>query len=534
MGSPVDRSFDFIVVGAGTAGCALAARLSEPGANVLLLEAGGEARSPWIKIPVGYAKLLGDPRYNWMYRTEPETALGGRVLDVPCGRTLGGTGAINGLIHIRGHAADYDGWRDAGNHGWGYADVLSWFRHSEANVRGASEYHGADGPLAVSDPRPDTLSNAFVDAAVDAGLPRNEDFNGATQDGAGFYQLNTLRGTRASSAGAYLAPARGRASLAVQTDALVHRILFDGDRAIGVEYAHRGRVLRARATKIVLSAGAFNSPQLLLRSGIGPASQLHAHDIPVVADSPGVGDNLHNHYRASVIVRCRPGLSLNELTQSFGARVGMALAYIFARRGPLATGTSAGGFFRSDAARDRPDIQVTFWNYSVAKRDARGLELHDFPAYTANAVILRPRSRGSLRLASRDPAAAPLIRYNHLDHPEDRHAIAAGLALVRRIVAMPSLAKLSDGEVAPGVVLSNENDLIDYAREHGNSVYHPVGTCRMGVDERAVVDPQLRVRGVRGLRVADASIMPTIIAGNTNAPTLMIAERAAAWMLAER
>ncbi|MBA2526028.1 MAG: GMC family oxidoreductase N-terminal domain-containing protein, partial [Pyrinomonadaceae bacterium] len=480
------------------------------------------------------AKLLGDPRYNWMYRTEPEAALGGRVLDAPCGRTLGGTGAINGMIHIRGNAADYDGWRDAGNTGWDYKEVLPWFRRSEANVRGASEYHGADGPLAVSDPQPDALSNAFVEAAVQEGWPRNEDFNGVTQDGAGFYQLNTRGGTRASSASAYLKPARGRASLTVQTDALVHRILFDGDLAIGIEYAHGGRVLRARATQIVLSAGAFNSPQLLLRSGIGSASQLRAHDIPVVADSPGVGNNLHNHYRASVIVRCRPGLSLNDLTQSFGARVRMALAYIFARRGPLATGTTAGGFFRSDAALDRPDVQVTFWHYSVSKRDAQGLELHDFPAYTANAVILRPRSRGSLRLASRDPAAAPLIRYNHLDHPEDRRTIAAGLTLVRRIVAMPSLAKLSDGEFAPGAVVSNEKDLIDYARERGNSVYHPVGTCRMGVDEHAVVDPQLRVRGVRGLRVADASIMPTIIAGNTNAPTLMIAERAAAWMLTER
>ena len=528
-----DRKFDFIVVGAGTAGCAVASRLSEPGHRVLLLEAGGEARSLWTRIPAGYAKLLGDPAYNWIYRTQPEPALEGRVLDVPAGRTIGGTGAINGMIYIRGHPDDYDAWRDAGNEGWGYADVLPWFKRSEGNVRGADAFHGDGGPMPVAEARVDALSRAFVDAAVEAGLSRNDDFNGASQDGAGFYQLNMRAGQRASTATAYLARARSRTNLVVVAHALVHRIVFENRRAIGVDYAHAGRVERALADEIVVCAGAFNAPQLLLRSGVGERSELERVAIRCVHPLSGVGRNLQNHFRASVVMRCASGLSLNERARRLSGRIGMGTAYLLARSGPLATGTAAGGFLRSDVSGKRPDVQLVFWNYSVETRDARGLKLHDFPGYTINATILAPHSRGSVRLSSADPSVAPLIAYNHLADDRDAAAIGTGLGFARRIASMPSLAERSAGEVAPGPEVDGAASLIDHARQRGSSVFHPVGTCRMGNDDLAVVDSRLRVHGIEGLRVADASVMPTIIAGNTNAATLMIAERAAAWMLGD-
>jgi len=528
-----DRKYDFIVVGAGTAGCAVAARLSERGHRVLLLEAGGEARSVWTRIPAGYAKLLGDPRYDWMYRTQPEPALEGRVIDVPAGRTIGGTGAINGMIYIRGHPRDYDAWRDAGNPGWGYADVLPWFRRSEANVRGADAFHGAQGPMPVADARPDALSRAFVDAALEAGLARNADFNGPTQEGAGFYQLNLRAGQRASTATAYLASARKRPNLDVVSRALVHRVVFDGRRATGVDYSHAGRDERANGGEIVVCAGAFNSPQLLLRSGLGEPADLARLSIRCVHPLPGVGRNLQNHFRASLVMHCAAGLSLNERAQRWSGRIGMASAYLLARGGPLATGTTAGAFLRSDAQPGRPDLQLVFWNYSVATRDARGLKLHDFPGYTINVTILAPHSRGRVQLASADPSAAPLIAYNHLQDARDAVAVGAGLRLAREIASMRSLAVRSSGEVAPGEDVAGASALVDYARRRGSSVFHPVGSCRMGGDDLAVVDSRLRVHGVEGLRVADASVMPTIIAGNTNAATLMIAERACAWLVGD-
>ena len=516
-----DIEFDFIIAGAGTAGCVLAARLSESGRHrVLLLEAGGEDRSPWIKVPVGYAKLFGNPRYNWMYTTAPEPALNGRVLEQPCGRVIGGTGSINGMLHIRGQREDYDRWRDAGNPDWGWEDVQPWFEKSE---------------LAVSPPpQAHALADAFIAAAAEAGFPANDDFNGPRQEGAGYYKLNTRSGFRSSAATAYLHPARGRANLAVVTNATVTRVIIEAGTATGVEYRRGDKTLVARARReVIVSGGTFNSPKILQLSGVGPGAQLQALGLPVICDLPGVGENLQNHFRASMVFRCRQPVTHNDVMASLPKKIGMALEYALFRKGPLAAGTYAGGFFRSGPQAATPDLQATFWTYSVARRDAGGVVLHPFPGFTMNAVILRPESVGSVRLASAAPEAPPVIRYNHLAADYDRRTLVAGLRLMRKFAAMPAMAKFAGEELLPGAASDSDDALVDYARSTGNSVYHPVGTCRMGADAGAVVDARLRVHGVSRLRVADASVMPWVTSGNTNAPTAMIAERAAAWIASD-
>ena len=511
--------FDFIVVGAGTAGCVLAARLSEGGRHrVLLIEAGGEASSPWIRVPIGYAKLFGNPRYNWMYATAPEPELNGRRLDQPCGRVVGGTGSINGMLHVVGQREDYDRWRDAGNPGWGWEDVRPWFGRNA---------------LAVSPPpQAHPIADAFIAAAAESGLPENEDFNGARQEGAGYYRLNTRNGVRSSSASAYLAPARKRPNLTVATDSVALRVLIRNGAAVGVEYRRGGKTMRALArAEVVVAAGTFNSPQILQISGVGPSALLGRLGIAINADLPAVGENLQNHFRASVVYRCRQPVTHNDVMASPARRIRMVVDYALFRSGPMAAGTYAGGFFRSDPSVASPDLQTTLWTYSVLQRDAGGVVLHPFPGFTLNTVILRPRSAGSVRITSASAADPPEIRYNHLAAEVDRRTLVAGLRLMRKLAAMPAMAHLTGEELLPGPGVESDEALLAYARQTGNSVYHPVGTCRMGSDPRAVVDAQLRVHGVARLRVADASVMPSVPSGNTNAPTVMIAERAAHWML---
>jgi choline dehydrogenase len=525
-------TYDFVVVGAGSAGCVLANRLSASGRHrVLLLEAGPDSRHPWLRIPLGYGKLFTDRRFNWCYTTEPQPACQGRNIVAPRGRVLGGSSAINGLIYIRGQAQDFDHWRQLGNTGWGAEEVLPYFRKSEDNERGADDWHGAGGPLSVSDLRDrHPLAEAWVEAALQSGYPGNADFNGAVQEGAGLYQTTMRRGVRCSSAAAFLAPARGRSNLKVAAEALATRILCDERRATGVEYTVGGatRVASANA-EVIVCGGAFNSPQLLQLSGLGPAELLRAHGIPVVADLPGVGADLCDHYFTRVILRCKQALSLNDVVRQWHRGAAAVLRYAQFRRGYFAIpAISAGCFLRALPSATTPDIQASIALYSVQNI---GDTLHPFSGVTAVCTLLRPQSRGHVRIKSADPLQAPAIHPNYLAAQADRDTMVAGMRALRRIVHAPAMTRHIAEEVEPGPLCASDDDLIDYIRRRGSTVYHPVSTCRMGQDDRAVVDERLRVRGFAGLRVIDASIMPTVVSGNTNAATIMIAEKGADMVL---
>ena len=525
------ETFDFVVVGAGSAGCVLANRLTASGLHrVLLLEAGPSDLHPWLHIPLGFGRLFSNRRFNWCYATEPQPECHNRQIIAPRGKVLGGSSSINGLIYIRGQAEDFNHWRQLGNAGWSFDDVLPYFLKAEDNERGADEFHGAGGPLAVSDLRDrHPLAQAYVEAALQCGHPRNDDFNGAVQEGAGFYQTTMRSGVRASTTG-YLKQARRHADLKVVSQALATRVLFDGRRATGVEYVvgNDKRIARANA-EVIVASGAFNSPQLLQLSGLGPASLLQSHGIAVIADASGVGNDLNDHISGRIILRCKEPITLNDAVRTWSGKFSHGLHYVLTRRGYLAVpAVSAGCFLRAHPASATPDSQCSI---SLFSAQTIGGELHPFPGVTGNCVLLRPESRGYVRIKSADPHDAPAIDPNYLATPRDRETIVAGVAAMRRIFRAPAMARYIAEEIEPGAQCDNDDELLDFIRRRGSTTYHPVGTCRMGQDQNAVVDERLRVRGFAGLRVVDASIMPAVVSGNTNAATIMIGEKGADMIL---
>ena len=519
---------DIVIVGAGSAGCTLAGRLSEDGGtSVTVLEAGGKDWNPWIHIPIGYGKTIVDPRLNWRYETEKGAEIGNRPMYWPRGKVLGGSSSINGLLYIRGQAQDYDHWRQLGNAGWAYEDVLPYFRKAEDQENGEDAFHGTGGPLRVSNLKErNPLCEAFIESAVEAGIPRNDDFNGASQEGVGYYQTTTRNARRCSAAVAYLKPAMKRPNLRVITNAETERVVFEGRRAAGVVFERGGRRTFVKARReVIVSAGSINSPKLLLLSGVGPAAELARHGIAVVHDLPGVGENLQDHYGALVTYKSRLPVTVNDIMMSPITQLKVGLQYILFRTGPLTiSAAQVGAFAKSDPRLDTPDIQFLFQTFSHDEYDAG---LHKFSGF-ANAVCpVRPESRGTLRLRSANPRDTPLMQPNYLSAEADRRVLVEAIKLSRRVAEKAAIAAHIVAEHAPGPGVRSDDEILAYARETGLSIAHQVGTCKMGQDAMAVVDTSLKVRGLEGLRVVDASIMPTLVSGNTNAPTIMIAEKAA-------
>jgi len=518
---------DFVIVGAGSAGCAVAARLSEdPATRVILLEAGGEDRNRWIHIPLGFGKTFADPSVNWCYETEPDPGASNRRVFWPRGKVLGGSSSINGMVYIRGQAEDFDHWRQLGNTGWSFEDVLPHFRRSEHQMRGADAFHGTGGPLCVSDVATHPICEAFIAATTKLGFPRNDDFNGASQDGVGYHQTTTRNGKRCSTAVGYLRPAMQRANLSVITSALTEKILFEGRRAVGVTFRRAGQLCTARAVReVILCGGAVNSPQLLMLSGIGPQEQLAEFGIPVVQHLPGVGKSLQDHYSAPIKLRCKLPITINDVMLSNARKLKAGLEYYMLHRGPLSMISSPAALFaRTRQELASPDVKISISPFS-AERPQDGL--HRFSGFTSIAYQLRPESRGEIKLKSPDPFDAPAVYPNYLATETDQRTIVAGLKLIRQILASSQMQALIAAEFQPGPAVESDEELLDYARRRGGTVYHPTSTCKMGNDPLAVVDASLRVHGIEGLRVADASIMPTVVSGNTNAATIMIGEKVA-------
>jgi len=528
------ETFDFIVTGAGSAGCAVAGRLSESGKyRVLLLEAGGPDRNPWIHIPLGYTKTYTDPRVNWMFETEPEAQLNGRTLYQPRGKVLGGTSSINGMVYMRGTPSDYDNWRQRGCEGWDWENVLPFFKKAENQERGADEFHGTGGPLNVSNPVRSPLGDAMVQAAVQAGIAANDDFNGSRQEGVGYYQTTTNNRRRWSTARAYLRDARRRPNLTVATKAHATRVLVENGRAVGVEYRTPQGLVTARCRgEVIVSGGVYGSPQLLQLSGLGPADLLRQHGVAVVRDMPGVGAHLHDHFNTYLVYRCSQPVTINDLAMSGMRKLTAGVQYALTRSGHLSNaGIYAGAFVRSDPRLEQPDLQINMFGWSALERLRTGIKPHPFSAFTLSPVHLRPEGRGTVRIKSPDPLAPPAIQFNFLATDYDFQALIYGTRLSRKIAAQPALKPFVVEEVLPGPAVQTDDDIIEEIRVRGVSNLHPVGTCRMGHEADAVVDPRLKVHGIEGLRVADASIMPQVPGGNTNAPSIMIGEKCAAMVL---
>lgn len=532
---PADLVCDFVIVGGGTAGCVLAGRLSASGVHrVVLLEAGGWDRNPWIKVPFGMQMLITNPAVNWLYESEPVAGLGNRRIFEPRGKVVGGTGAINASLYVRGNRMDYDAWRDAGCPGWGYDDVLPWFRRSEHRHGEPSEHHGTGGPMWVSDGRGDVLSHAFLKAVDQVGLPHTADFNGPNQTGFGRFQTTTRHNRRHSSADGFLRPALSRANLRVEIQARATAIVIEQGRAVAVDYLAAGRARRVWARReVIVAGGTFNSPHLLELSGIGDARRLAQHGIAPTYHLPGVGQNLQEHFGAKVIARLSdPSLSLNQIGTSWPGKLWAAMRYMLGKSGPLAwTNTFAGGFACSEQTLAAPDLQLTLNAWSAMGFTRQGMAPHPFPGLTLNVYHLTPQSRGSVHLHAPDPRVPPAIQLAALDTEYDRRAVRAGIRLARRILSAPAMTARIVGEVEPGLESQSDAELDAFCRDKLVAMLHPVGTCKMGSDPDAVVDTRLRVRGLAGLRVIDASIMPSVPRGNTNAPTVMIAERGAKFVL---
>ncbi|VWX62632.1 Oxygen-dependent choline dehydrogenase [Burkholderiales bacterium 8X] len=529
-----EEEFDYIVVGAGSAGCVLASRLSEdPATRVLLLEAGPSDNSPWIHLPIGYGKTMWSPVYNWRFETDPDPNMNGRRIYWPRGKTLGGSSSINGLIYIRGQREDYDHWAALGNTGWSYEELLPYFIRSEGNQRGNFPLHGGDGPLKVSDIGTEhELIEAFIAGAGQIGVPRTDDFNGAKQEGAGYFQLNTHKGFRVSTAKAYLTRAvKARSNLRIATEAFAAGIVMEGRRAVGIRYRQGGQMKTARCRgEVLLSAGAIQSPQLLQLSGIGPRALLEARGVPVVHDLPGVGENLQDHLQIRLGYECTKPITTNDQLNTWFGQAKLGAEWLFHRTGALAIGINQGGCFMR-ALKDEhgqpvaktPDIQ---FHVATLSADMAGGKVHPYSGFTMSICQLRPEARGHVRIRTTDPFEPPEMQPNYLSTELDRATTVAGVKAARAIADAPAMRPYVKREVKPGPDVKSDADLLEFCRNNGATIFHPSGTCSMGTGNDAVLDARLRVHGISGLRVIDCSAMPTLVSGNTNAPVVAMAEKA--------